>query len=213
MRKLIVKYKPKPEYMEEFNVVSKYVTKIELVDIINVDIKSGTGYSVHKFYFKDNYTFNDLPIPENIRAIKILNEEPGTGVCLLQKRMPIMIQQVFGNLPNNIMWDKPNEITKDHIIMSLTGPTESLKEVVKSVDDLGEIISVSYKKTDYAGRGILTVLTEHQRNIFQKAKRMGYYKYPRKISATDLATELNMSKSTLVEHLRKIENKILERIH
>jgi len=40
----------------------------------------------------------------------------------------------------------------------------------------------------------------------------GYYKFPRKMIATELAENLGYSKSTLIEYLRKAENKVMEEI-
>jgi predicted DNA binding protein len=52
-------------------------------------------------------------------------------------------------------------------------------------------------------------LSERQREVFRLAKRRGYYEWPRKTSASDLADEMELSKTTLLEHLRKAEAKLL----
>lgn len=52
-------------------------------------------------------------------------------------------------------------------------------------------------------------LSERQREIFRLAQRRGYYSWPRDVSASDLAAELDISKTTLLEHLRKAEAKLL----
>lgn len=55
-------------------------------------------------------------------------------------------------------------------------------------------------------------LSERQREVFQLAQREEYYTWPRETSAIDLAEELGISKTTLLEHLRKAETKILGEI-
>ncbi|MFB6201749.1 MAG: helix-turn-helix domain-containing protein [Halorhabdus sp.] len=55
-------------------------------------------------------------------------------------------------------------------------------------------------------------LSERQREVFELAQREGYYTWPRECSASDLAGELGISKTTLLEHLRKAESKILGNI-
>ncbi|ELY33324.1 helix-turn-helix domain-containing protein [Haloferax volcanii] len=41
------------------------------------------------------------------------------------------------------------------------------------------------------------------------ARRRGYYSWPREVSAASLAAELDISKATLLEHLRRAESKLL----
>lgn len=52
-------------------------------------------------------------------------------------------------------------------------------------------------------------LSERQREVFKLAQREGYYEWPREISAIELAEELGLAKTTLLEHLRKAEAKLL----
>lgn len=53
-------------------------------------------------------------------------------------------------------------------------------------------------------------LSERQREIFELARRSGYYNWPRETSATELADELDVTKPTVLEHLRKAEAKLLD---
>ena len=71
-----------------------------------------------------------------------------------------------------------------------------------------EDIAVAYSAT-----GVLPLddLSERQREVFDLARRRNYYTWPRDVSAADLATELGVSKATLLEHLRKAEAKLLGR--
>ncbi len=52
-------------------------------------------------------------------------------------------------------------------------------------------------------------LTLRQKEILDTAFILGYFQYPRKISLTDLAKHLKISKSTLSENLRSAENRII----
>lgn len=52
-------------------------------------------------------------------------------------------------------------------------------------------------------------LTPRQREAFELACERNYYAWPREISTRELADELDVSKTTLLEHLRKAEAKLL----
>ncbi|MWG33868.1 helix-turn-helix domain-containing protein [Halomarina oriensis] len=61
------------------------------------------------------------------------------------------------------------------------------------------------------GSGVFALddLSERQREVIDLARREGYYSWPRETSAADLAETLDISKPTLLEHLRKAEAKLL----
>jgi len=52
-------------------------------------------------------------------------------------------------------------------------------------------------------------LSERQREIFEFSRQEGYYTWPRETSASALADEMGISKTTFLEHLRKAEAKLL----
>lgn len=56
----------------------------------------------------------------------------------------------------------------------------------------------------------LDTLTRSQREAFELAREEGYYRWPREVSTRELAAEMDISKTTLLEHLRKAESKLLD---
>ncbi|MGB9958165.1 helix-turn-helix domain-containing protein [Haloferax prahovense] len=56
----------------------------------------------------------------------------------------------------------------------------------------------------------LDTLTRSQRQAFELAREEGYYRWPREVSTRELAAEMDISKTTLLEHLRKAESKLLD---
>ncbi|MDS0298513.1 helix-turn-helix domain-containing protein [Halogeometricum sp. S1BR25-6] len=56
----------------------------------------------------------------------------------------------------------------------------------------------------------LGTLTPTQREVFELARERGYYQWPRGVSTRELAAEAGVSKTTLLEHLRKAESKLLD---
>ncbi|MCA9486348.1 MAG: helix-turn-helix domain-containing protein [Candidatus Woesearchaeota archaeon] len=55
-------------------------------------------------------------------------------------------------------------------------------------------------------------LTLKQKEILETAYMLGFFSYPRKISLTQLAKHLKISKATLSENLRVAENKIISNL-
>jgi len=55
-------------------------------------------------------------------------------------------------------------------------------------------------------------LTDKQYNAITKAYDQGYYEIPRNISVDTLAEEMNISRRTYEEHLRKAEKKIMRKL-
>jgi len=46
--------------------------------------------------------------------------------------------------------------------------------------------------------------------VFDSDRDAGYHEWPRGCSTRDLAADLDVSKTTLLEHLRKAESKLLD---
>jgi predicted DNA binding protein len=55
----------------------------------------------------------------------------------------------------------------------------------------------------------LSKLTDKQRTILTSAYNLGYYDIPRKFDSEQLAKKLNLGRSTVAEHLRKAEQRLI----
>ena len=53
-------------------------------------------------------------------------------------------------------------------------------------------------------------LSHRQREVFQLARKRGYYRQPKETTAGELAAELDVTTSTFHEHLHKAEEKLLD---
>jgi len=58
----------------------------------------------------------------------------------------------------------------------------------------------------------LDSLTEKQRVVLRTAHRLGYFEVPRRIDSRKLARALDLRAATVVEHLRKAEQRLLDRL-
>ena len=58
----------------------------------------------------------------------------------------------------------------------------------------------------------LNQLTEKQREVLIAAYKLGYYDIPRRITSEELAKKLGLVDSTVVEHLRKAEHRLITQV-
>ena len=70
-----------------------------------------------------------------------------------------------------------------------------------SIDRLGEYDA--YRESQAAA------LTDRQREVLDVAREQGYYEVPRQTSVREIADELGCSKSTVADHLRKAEARLV----
>lgn len=92
---------------------------------------------------------------------------------------------------------------------------EEIESAIEGVcDSSGAEISIetitSTPVGDSERKHRMDALTTTQREVFQLARKQGYYQWPRGVSTRDLAAELDISKTTLLDHLRKAESKLLD---
>lgn len=106
--------------------------------------------------------------------------------------------------------DTPIEFTpRGGVLLTIVGTHDMLREALKAVPD-GISISIQQVGQYSPGtRDMLSMLTERQREVFETAVEMGYYDIPRQVNQSDLAAALECAPSTVDEHLRKAESKML----
>lgn len=90
---------------------------------------------------------------------------------------------------------------------------ELLAEIRHEYDANIKVTRITPTNRAHTEDGLLTSqLSERQREIFEFARQSDYYQWPREATARELAEELDISKTTFLEHLRKAEAKILNTI-
>ncbi|WP_092564467.1 helix-turn-helix domain-containing protein [Halorubrum sp. SD626R] len=96
------------------------------------------------------------------------------------------------------------------------GERTEIREALDAVqaDSGAEVTVESMSSSGYAGQTPreqrLDTLTPTQRDVYEHARDAGYYEWPRQASTRELADDMGVSKTTLLEHLRKAESKLLD---
>ncbi|RNJ25503.1 helix-turn-helix domain-containing protein [Halosegnis longus] len=84
---------------------------------------------------------------------------------------------------------------------------DGVREQADATVEVESITSGDPRKSPREQR--LDSLTPTQREAFETARAEGYYEWPREATTRELAAELDVSKTTYLEHLRKAEAKLL----
>lgn len=90
--------------------------------------------------------------------------------------------------------------------LEFTGTRDALDRLCGAFDERGRAYDLrSVVETERAG----SVVTDRQREVLEAALRAGYFEVPRACTLDELATELEIDKSTASEILRRGERRIL----
>ena len=212
MRKMIIELKVREEFLEMLDFILKKTESIELIELIKLDFEKGEKMGIAALTMKEGYTIEDIDIPEYMEMLTVLRQEGNRYIILSKVKFLKRFSHIAKEFNIDIIWDIPSIFTKEKMTLSVTGTEENLKKTLDLMKNLGEVISISFKKATFNEQSILSVLTEKQKEILIAAKKNGYYNYPRKINSQELSNKIGLSKPTVVQHLRKAEVRIVSNI-
>ncbi|MCU4926867.1 helix-turn-helix domain-containing protein [Halobacteria archaeon AArc-dxtr1] len=95
------------------------------------------------------------------------------------------------------------------VVFSIFGPDDEIQDAIEgfsvpvdvTIEEVGSLTSTAAT--------IEATLTDRQREVTKTAVQLGYYDIPRSANQEDIAAELDCAPSTIAEHLRKVEARIL----
>jgi predicted DNA binding protein len=108
--------------------------------------------------------------------------------------------------------DWPITYTDQGLQFTLFGEDTALQRMIADIPD---DIPVSLERTGEYQSGMRDPtwrLTDRQQEIVRTAITAGYYDIPRRATQRDLAAELDLSRGTIGEHLRRAEAKIIQSV-
>ena len=110
---------------------------------------------------------------------------------------------------NALIVDTPLEFADEGLRATLVGTHENLRAALGAVPD-GLDFSVDNAGTYVpGGEDLLSPLTDRQLEVFETAVEEGYYDVPRQATHKDIADNLGCAPSTVDEHLRKAESRVV----
>jgi DNA-binding CsgD family transcriptional regulator len=113
--------------------------------------------------------------------------------------------------PKMLMARPPDFLDVDRMKVEMIGKENEIKKLLHYTNKWGDnsFKVLGLTSIDAKGASLLSKLTARQRQMLLTAYALGYYDVPRRISSDELSRHLKVDKSTIVEHLRKAERKLI----
>jgi HTH DNA binding domain len=141
----------------------------------------------------------------------LYTERDGSVVVFIEGKSCVPQPPKDMELPKMLMTHPPDFLDIDRMKVELVGKEDEISKFLQYRAKLGnnsfKILGLT--SIDTKGESLLSKLTSRQRQVLLTAYALGYYDVPRRISSDDLSRHLNVDKSTIVEHLRKAERKLI----
>lgn len=201
-----------PLFVHFIRATAGFYEKIEVLEILKENNARGYTLGIARILLTEGNSLNEVRFPQHFRILDTFESKGREHICLVKVSVPEQFTSMLRWVDVEVIWERPLLFTQDTITFGATGPEPALEKVVHFSKLLGTVTSIAYEAAGYRGYQVLPLLSEKERLVLTAAIGSGYYEYPRRTSATDLAEKLGYSKSTLIEYLRKAENKVMDEI-
>lgn len=232
MRKVVVEFDPRSFKKVGLRDTFLTVEYLEFRQILRLDIEEGVSkIAVEDIKMKPGYKLEDMQAPEGLEVLCVLSQDGNRYTCLVKSKSDVLIQkltgldwQVVSKLPLlreareiftksvNMVPDPPIYISEERAVLGFLGDKKTIDIVLRLLRFFGVVKSVHFPRSGPLDHHGLSSLTERQREVITAAQRYGYYDYPRRISTVELARRLGLKKTTLIQHLRRAENRLMSNI-
>ena len=189
--------------------------KVEILDALRCFKCDTQGLAIIcRIRLKDrNMNIQDLLIGKGLLTnIELLyKEKDGSLVVFIEGRSCVPQPPKDIKPPKMLMARPPDFLDVDRMRVEMIGKEDEVKKLLHYTNKWGDnsFKILGLTSIDTKGESLLSKLTLRQRQMLLTAYALGYYDVPRRISSDDLSRHLNVDKSTIVEHLRKAERKLI----
>jgi len=160
----------------------------------------------------DSFKIEDLLDGGLLAEAQLLEQEKSRTYTVFLKGGP-SLSSILDYLGLRGYLFPPLEIRGEKLTISFLGSAQQVGELINKITALKirhKVVSLT--EANFAPDSPLSKLTEKQREVLIAAYKLGYYDLPRRINSEKLAEKLNIGNSTLGEHLRKAEQRLLNHI-
>ncbi len=207
--------------LEDSPVHVSLIERMEVLKILKFGEKEGSG--IARIKMKRGKSPSELSKDKRLLNFEILEKDKDEYICLIRKNIlgiffktfskyvnkkniPVMISKY---LSKDLYFDVPMIMTPGKAQVLLVGTQEAINGFLAMLEKLHVPHYIKSIK-DYSEFKNPANLTQKQGEIVSTAYKLGYYNRPKKISSKKLSEIFGINQATLIEHLRKSEQKILK---
>ena len=152
----------------------------------------------------------ELPASPAVCHVQSVNGARDRATAILELEAPDFPTSVAARA-DDIVGTPDATLAERGLTLTLVGRQAAIGDVVRQYESAGMAPELERIGAYAAERDGLAALTDRQREVLRTAYRRGYFEVPRAASAEDIAAELDIGPSTVVEHLRRAERNLLRR--
>jgi hypothetical protein len=212
MRRITMEFNYEAAWKQIFGMNANRVEVLEALRCFKCDTQ---GLAIIcRIKLKDNnMNIEDLRAGKGLLTnIELLyKERDGSLIVFIEGRSCVPPPPKDMKMPRMLMTRPPDFLDVDRMKVELVGKEKEIKDFLQYANKGGnnsfKILGLT--SIDTKGESLLSKLTHRQRQMLLTAYALGYYDVPRRISSDDLSKHLNVDKSTVVEHLRKAERRLI----
>jgi hypothetical protein len=190
----------------------QHIKSLELLHFLRQDWEEFAA--VWRVVFKDTaFKAKDLLSTGLLAEVQVLEQEKSGAYTVFIRGGPILssVLNSMGVVDGYLF--PPLAIRDGKIKLSFLGNSKQVSTFLEKMDARG----VNYRvvmltEASFGPDSPLTQLTDKQREVLITAYKLGYYDIPRRINSDQLDARLKIGNSTLVEHLRKAERRLLVQV-
>ena len=213
MRKVIIEIEPYESTKQAQRQMFTHTRSYEVLEVLKMDHVKGLYVDLIECYLKENVSIDELTSIGDMDILNVIKSEGDKHTCLVLGHEKEDVINTFNGPELNLIYTAPSLISEDRIIVSfISGHNDMMRFVEMVKDHIGKVVNMTFKQSAYEKKDLLSILTDKQREILTAAYRYGYYDIPKRTSSELLSEKVNVSKPTLLEHLRKAERRILTEI-
>jgi predicted DNA binding protein len=211
MRKVIIEIEPFETTKEAQRPMFTNIRSYEVLEVLKMDHVKGLYVDLIECHLKENVSIDELTTIGDMDILSVISSEGDKHICLVLGHESKKANDAFSDL--NLIYTAPSLISEDRVIISFISSQKDMARFVEMVKaQIGKVVNITFKQSTYEKKDLPSVLTGKQRELMAAAFRYGYYDIPKRISSEQLSERLNISKPTLLEHLRKAERRIFTEI-